>query len=276
MDQLQTAKAAARAGGDIVARYFREGIAIRTKQNDADEPHAKSYNLITDADLEAEYAIVKVIRQAFPDHAVLGEESHDADPDAAHLWVVDPIDGTNNFAHRLPHFAVSIAYYQQGKAVCGVVFNPIRDDWYEAVRGQGAFHNGREVNVGEQSRLDEVLVGVGFYYDRGRMMEATLDAIRDLFRQNIHGIRRFGTASLDLAHVGIGAYGGYFEYELSAWDFAAGRLFVEEAGGRVTTCQGAELPLGRTSVLASNGLLHDRLLEIVACHEPDQPLPKPG
>ncbi len=120
-----------------------------------------------------------------------------------------------------------------------------------------------------QTKLDEVLVGVGFYYDRGAMMEATLRAIGDLKRCQIHGIRRFGTASLDLCMVGSGCYGAYFEYELSPWDFAAGALFVEEAGGRITTARGEPLPLARTSVLASNGPLHAPTLEIVHRHHPD-------
>lgn len=114
--------------------------------------------------------------------------------------------------------------------------------------------------------LDETLIGVGFYYDRGAMMEATLAAIRDLFHQNIHGVRRFGTAALDLCHVGCGLYGAFFEYQLSPWDFAAGRLFVEEAGGKVTTCRGDVLPIEQTSVLASNGTLHAAVLEIVRRH----------
>jgi myo-inositol-1(or 4)-monophosphatase len=113
-----------------------------------------------------------------------------------------------------------------------------------------------------------VLVGVGFYYDRGAMMEATLMAVRDLFRKHIHGIRRFGTASLDLCFVATGAFGAYFEYQLSPWDFAAGQLFLEEAGGKMTTCRGEPLPLAKTSALASNGILHEAVLEVVQGHLP--------
>jgi myo-inositol-1(or 4)-monophosphatase len=118
--------------------------------------------------------------------------------------------------------------------------------------------------------LSEALVGVGFYYDRGAMMDATLTSIRDLFQQKIHGIRRFGTASLDLCMVGCGKFGAFFEYELSPWDFAAGRLFVEEAGGKITNCRGNALPLAKSSVLASNGKLHDAVLKIVSGNLPDQ------
>jgi len=263
MQALDVARKAAQAGGDILSAYFRQGIEMREK---------RSCDLVSDADIESERAIVDVIHSEFPDHAILGEEGHtadaDADADAPHLWVVDPLDGTTNFAHDIPHFAVSIAYYQSGEPVCGVIFNPARDDWFHAVRGAGAFAGNDRVHVAGHDGLSESLVGVGFYYDRGAMMEATLAAIRDLFGQQIHGIRRFGTASLDLVQVGCGQFGAFFEYELSPWDFAAGRLFVEEAGGRVTTCQGDALPLAKSTLLASNGRLHDAVLEIVQRHIP--------
>jgi myo-inositol-1(or 4)-monophosphatase len=144
-----------------------------------------------------------------------------------------------------------------------VIYNPIRDDWYLTERGQGAWHNGQRAYVGKQKSLTEVIIGTGFFYDRGKKMEATLDAIRELFQNQIHGIRRFGAASLDLCAVGCGSFGAFFEYELGAWDFAAGRLFVEEAGGRVTDCGGNPLPVGKSSVLATNGDLHTAVQEIV-------------
>ncbi len=255
--ELEVARGAARAAGELIARYFRDGVTMRSKE---------SYNLVSDADVEAERTIVAQIRDHFPTHAILGEEAHQADLGAEHLWIIDPLDGTNNFAHQLPHFAVSIAYYRGGVAQCGVIYNPLRDDWYTATRGGGAWHNGRRQQVAAHRRLDETLIGVGFFYDRGAMMEATLLAIRDLFRQQIHGVRRFGTASLDLCLVGCGSFGAYFEYELAPWDYAAGRLFVEEAGGRITDCRGADLPLARTSMLASNGWLHPDVLRIVREH----------
>ncbi len=259
MQPLAVAKQAAQAGGAIVAAYFRNGVTIRSKA-----PH----NLVTDADVESEQAIAAVIREYFPEHAILGEESHRAPANAPHLWVVDPLDGTNNFAHGVPQFAISIAYCRNGVIECGVVCDPIQDDWYLAQRGQGAFHNEQRVQVASHSQLDQVLIGVGFYYDRGAKMTATLAALSDLFGQDIHGIRRFGAAALDLCYVGTGRFGAFFEYELSPWDFAAGQLFVTESGGCVTTCQGTPLPLTRSSVLASNGTLHEPMREIVGKHEP--------
>ena len=256
-DALQVAREAAVVGGSIISKYYEHGVAIE---------HKGIVDLVTRADVESEEAITAVIQKAFPGHAILGEESNSADINAEHLWIVDPLDGTTNFAHHIPHFAVSIAYYHKGEAVCGVIFNPIRDNWYTVTRGGGAFENERRVKVTAAQTLNEICVGCGFYYDRGDVMQSTLDAIRDLFHKQIRGIRRMGTASLDLCYVANGSYGGFFEFQLSPWDFAAGRLYVEEAGGLITDCTGAPLPLEKTSVLATTASLQPELLQIVSPH----------
>ncbi len=233
-------------------------------------------DVVTIADTESEVLLAQGLAGILPEAAIVGEEAAHADPAVLdHLsdslcWIIDPLDGTNNFVHGIPHFAVSIAYYEAGQAQCGVVFNPVRGEWYTAQRGAGASCNGQPIRVAGDTRLSEVLVGLGFYYDRGAMMQGTLNAIRDLFAEKIHGIRRFGTASLDLCHVAQGRFGAFFEFQLSPWDFAAGGLIVEEAGGRVTTCRGEPLPLRLSSVLASNGALHDAVLRIVQPHLPPQ------
>lgn len=261
-EYLATAKSAALQAGDVLMGYFNNGVVIRDKVDQG----GSSYDLVSDADLEAEQRIATVLRQAYPQHELLGEETLVGATDAEHLWIIDPLDGTNNFAHHLPHFAVSIAYYFRGEPQVAVVYNPARNDWYTAIAKQGAFHNGKPVVVSAADQLSKVLVGCGFYYDRGAMMRATLAAIADLFEAQIHGIRRFGTASLDLCQVGAGQFGGFFEYQLSPWDFAAGRLFVEAAGGIVTTAQGNPLKLEKTSLLASNAKLHPNLLAITSRH----------
>jgi myo-inositol-1(or 4)-monophosphatase len=248
------AREAARVGGEIVMKYLDGDFTVREKRES---------DLVSDADTASERAMVEVIRRSFPGHAVLGEELHQADTSADELWVIDPLDGTTNFVHRIPHFAISVGFYREGRAECGVVYNPARGDWFTATRGGGAFHNGEPARVSTRTTLETSLVGTGFYYDRGAMMEATLATMRALFQHGTHGIRRFGTAALDLCMVGTGLFGGFFEYELAPWDFGAGRLFVEEAGGRVTTCHGEEMPLERTTILASNGPLHEAMLELV-------------
>ncbi|SFJ16871.1 inositol monophosphatase family protein [Planctomicrobium piriforme] len=255
--ELSLAKLAAQQAGDILMDYLERGFTIREKGES---------DLVSEADVSAEQAILKLIRDTFPTHEILAEESQTellGDSVPEHLWIVDPLDGTTNFAHGIPHFAVSIAYLHHGKAQCGVVYNPARQDWYLAALGEGAWWNGSRLAVGEQTSLSNCLIGLGFYYDRGAMMEATLATIHKLFKTGIHGVRRFGTASLDLAQVARGFYGAFFEYQLSPWDFAAGRLLVEEAGGRCTTATGSELPFKKTSVLASNGHLHDTMLQII-------------
>jgi myo-inositol-1(or 4)-monophosphatase len=256
---LTVAESAARAGGAILSRYFESGVTMRSKF---------AYNLVSDADLESEHAIVKVIRETFPDHEIIGEEAHKGDPSADRLWIIDPLDGTTNFAHHIPQFAVSIAYYEHGQPVMALLHNPIRDDWYRAVKGQGATFNGRQARTTEHAELEQSLIGLGFYYDRGPQIDSTLSVIRELLGRNIHCIRRFGAASLDLAMVGTGQLDAYFELALEPWDFGAGRLFVEEAGGTVTTCSGGALGLEKTSVLATNGGLHPAMLEVLATRLP--------
>ncbi|WDQ19319.1 inositol monophosphatase family protein [Rhodopirellula sp. P2] len=262
-DLLETAVQAAKVGGEILRRYFENGVMIRDKSVDG----GKTYDLVSDADLESEQAVATLIREAYPDHELLGEEDlQGGDSSAEHLWVIDPLDGTNNFAHHLPHFAVSIAYYESGVPIVGAVYNPIRNDLFTTVQGQGAFQNGTRVQVSESGSLNQSMIGCGFYYDRGEMMRATLDAIAECFQNEIHGIRRFGAASLDLCEVGCGGFDAFFEYKLSPWDFAAGALFITEAGGQITTATGDALPLETTSVLASNGKVHAAMLEITKRH----------
>lgn len=267
LTELAIAEAAADAGAEVALRHFQNFANVASKV----KPGEPSFNRVSVADVESEQAIVAVIRREFPEHAILGEEVHSADATSEHLWIIDPIDGTNNFLHGIPQFAVSVAFYRAGQPICGVILNPARGDRFVTSRGQGAFHNGRRVRVSEHRQLDEVLIGLGFYYDRGAAMEATLAAMRELFGHHIHCIRRLGAATLDLCMVACGQLGAYFEYELSPWDFAAGRLFVEEAGGIVTTCQGEPLPLTKTHILATNGHLHPSMLAIVKRHLPQSP-----
>lgn len=259
---LTIAKQAAASAGQVLMRYYHNGVEMRSKE----AVGSVSYDLVSDADVEAEQTVASVLRTAFPDHEYLGEEGLQPSTTADHLWIIDPLDGTNNFAHRLPHFAVSIGYWYRGEAQLGVIYNPARNDWFIAARGQGAYYNGTRVAVSPAMTLDKTLVGCGFYYDRGAMMRATLATIEELFGHHIHGIRRFGTASLDLCYVGCGHFGAFFEYQLSPWDFAAAALFVEEAGGKVTTVAGDPLPIEKTPLVASNGHLHPKMLEITGKH----------
>jgi myo-inositol-1(or 4)-monophosphatase len=255
--ELDVAVNAASAAADVLKRYFRQSNPVDFKTG---------YNLVSEADRRSESVIAGLIRESFPDHEILGEESESGDPLAEHLWIVDPLDGTNNFCHGIDHFAVSIGYYRHRRPNLGVVHRPASGDWFVAGAGRGAFHNGRACRVADHQSLNQTLIGTGFYYDRGRQMRETLAVMEKLFEREIHGIRRMGTASLDLCMVGTGAFGGYFELELATWDYAAGKLFVEEAGGRVTTCDGRDFCHGNSSILAACPGLHARLLKIVQPH----------
>jgi myo-inositol-1(or 4)-monophosphatase len=219
-------------------------------------------DLVSAADVEAEKAIAQTIHDAYPDHGLIGEEGHSSPDSAEHLWIVDPLDGTTNFAHHIPHFAVSIAYHHRGVPTCSVIHNPITGDWYTAVKGEGAIANGRVTHVNSHTSIDQTLVASGFFAGRRDLMESTFAAFEEFCRLGAHGVRRFGAASLDFAGVGLGYFGIYFELQLHPWDFAAGRLFVEEAGGKVTAPRGEPLPTAKSGILATNGRLHPAAVAI--------------
>lgn len=257
---LAAAIDAAKLGGEVLMRYVRDGVQMRDKSSDG----GLAYDLVSDADIESEKCVGQYLQSKFPTHQLLGEENLRGQTDADDLWIIDPLDGTNNFAHGIPHFAVSIAYYHKGQPTVAAVLNPSRDELFTASLGGGAFLNGQPISVSEASSLSQAMLGCGFYYDRGEMMRRTLSAIEEFFGQKIHGIRRFGTASLDLCMVASGQLDGFFEYKLAPWDFAAGVLVVTEAGGTVTTADGAELPIGPTSAVVSNSKLHQSMTNIAS------------
>ena len=266
--QLKVALRAAEAAGCLINDFFRTEFQANVKQTGG-----QTAGLVTEADTAAEQAILQVVKDAFPADRILAEETA-ADLIASgetneDLWVIDPLDGTNNFAHGIPHFSISIACFRQGQPFCGVVFDPLHDDWYVAQRGEGAWHNRQRVHVNEQTDLSETMIAVGFYYDRGDMMRATLAAMEDFFNLQVHGIRRMGSAALDLVSVAAGRFGVYYEYLLSPWDFAAAWLFLQEAGGIITDGHGNDLQLRPTSVLASNQHLFQQALGIVKRNHPN-------
>ncbi|MCH2180625.1 MAG: inositol monophosphatase [Mariniblastus sp.] len=268
--QLEVALRAAEAAGRIINDFYRTGFQASVKQT-----AGQSAGLVTEADMAAEQAIVQTVRNAFPTDHILAEETAakaietvEANQIEKALWVIDPLDGTNNFAHRIPHFSISIACCHQGKPTCGVVLDPLHNDWYVAERGKGAWHNQQKVRVNDHTELSETMVAVGFYYDRGEMMRSTLAAMEDFFNLNVHGIRRMGSAALDLVSVAVGRFGVYFEYFLSPWDFAAAWLFLQEAGGVITDGHGEDLQLRPSSVLASNPHLSEQALSIVNRNHP--------
>jgi myo-inositol-1(or 4)-monophosphatase len=257
-DILECATKAARAAGTRAVENFGKVFAREKTLN----------NLVTQTDLECESLIASMIRADFPNHAILAEEgSASADPLSDKIWIIDPLDGTNNYAHGIPHFSVSIAYAEQGDVLAGVVYDPMRDELFSAANGGGTFLNGKKIFVSSTPLLSQSIITTGFYYDRGELMEKTLDTIKMLFKADIRGIRRVGSAALDLSWVACGRFDGYFEYQLSPWDFAAGMLIVRESGGMCDTRAGVSLKLTSKSVAVSNGKIHDDFLKIVKWEE---------
>jgi myo-inositol-1(or 4)-monophosphatase len=248
--------AAARAAGAVHLRYFNGTYGVRTKQG--------PFDLVTDADLEAEKTVVSMIREQYPDHNILAEENRYESTSSPYTWIIDPLDGTNNFACGVPLFGASVALACNGEVIAGAVYGAAHDEMFSAEKGKGARLNGRPIAVNKASTLQESMLVTGFYYDRGEAMEHTLEKMRVFLKKEIIGIRRFGAAALDLCYVAAGRIAGFWEFSLSPWDFAAGMLIVREAGGRVTTLNDNDLTLDKKNyVVASNGRIHDIMLEIL-------------
>jgi myo-inositol-1(or 4)-monophosphatase len=248
-DPLQVAIEAARAS----ARILREGFG--RAQNIS---HKGLVDLVTEQDKRSEAAIMRTIRAAFPEHAILAEESGASSQTSAHRWIVDPLDGTTNYAHGYPVFCVSIAYEREGELEVGVVHDPLSRDLFAARRGQGATLNGRPIAVSHTSTLIESLLETGFPYDRERLPTAVAQLSHLVFKSQ--GMRRSGAAALALAWVAAGRLDGFWEAVLQPWDCAAGILLIREAGGVVTRIDGSPHFLGSPDVAASNGRIHAELV----------------
>ena len=233
---------------------------------EADVAEKAVHDYVTKADKEAQRRILNTLRAAFPDYDVLAEEDADEaamTPSDGPRWIVDPIDGTTNFMHGLPPYAVSIALEVNEQSVVGVVLDVPGDELFTAVRGGGCFLNGARVQVSPAEALSEALLATGFPYRAFGHMEPYLEVL-SRFMRAARGVRRGGSAASDLAHVACGRYGGFFETGLRPWDVAAGALLVEEAGGRVTNYRGEAGPLFAGQVLATNGRLHEAMQEMLA------------
>ena len=252
---MNVAVLAAKKAGAIHKKYFNKGVKATKKD--------KSFNLLTVADLEAEKEIVSIIRKNFPGHNFLAEENKYEKSDSEYTWIIDPLDGTNNFSSNIPIFCVSIALAKNDEVILGVIYDVTHNDLFSARKGGGAFLNGKKISVSSAEELNQSVLITGFYYDRGTEMRETLEKIQKFFSHNILGIRRFGSAALDLCFVACGRAAGFWEFELNVWDFAAGKLIIEEAGGKVTGRKGEAVPLKKSFVVASNSKIHDKMLAVI-------------
>lgn len=217
---------------------------------------------VTSLDRAAERAILRIIRRRFPRHGVRAEESGRVGTLSPYEWIVDPLDGTTNYIHQFPAFCVSIALAREGRLVVGVIYDPWRDELFHGVRGHGAWRHRTRMRVAARRRLKEGLIATGFPFRiRGRL-DVYLRSFRRIFLQ-CSGIRRAGSAALDLAYTACGRLDGFWEMGLSAWDIAAGALLIEEAGGRVSDFAGGATHLRRGSIVAANPMIHRQLVRLL-------------
>jgi len=248
---LDAAVDAARAAGKIIM----EGL---------DKRHTIDYkgqiNLVTEVDVASQKCIVDRLRARFPDHVFWAEEEENHSPvDAPYLWLIDPLDGTTNYAHGYRCFSISIAFLIRGALAVGVVYDPWGDELFSAIRGYGAFVNGRQAGVSQETDLEKSLLVTGFPYDI-REAEITNIGLFNHFVVRAQAVRRDGSAALDLAYVAAGRFDGFWELKLHPWDMAAGVLLVQEAGGRVSTFNGGDFHVRVFDLLATNGKIHDAMI----------------
>jgi myo-inositol-1(or 4)-monophosphatase len=260
---LNTAIKAARRAGQIINRASLDvgQLKISAKQQ---------ADFVTEVDKLAENAILEIIGEAYPEHAILAEESGSSGrTDAEYQWIIDPLDGTTNFIHGFPQYAVSIALAHKGVLTHAVVYDTPRNDLYTASKGGGAFLNEKRIRVSKRTRLDEALLGTGFPYRSFTHIDTYLDIFRELAQKTV-GMRRPGSAALDLAYVAAGRLDGFWEFGLSPWDMAAGALLITEAGGLVGDLSGEPAYLQSGNMLAGNPKIFAQLLQTIAPHLPPE------
>ena len=238
------------------------GIFLKDKLNSA---HTIDYkgeiNLVTEVDKISEEMITSKINALFPDHDILAEEFTHIDSGSDFKWIIDPLDGTTNYAHGYPVFCVSIALQNMDTVIVGIIYNPMLDEMFVAEKGQGAFLNDNKIHVSNTDRLTKGLLATGFPYDIREDRHNNLNFFNKMIMQ-AQAIRRAGSAALDLAYVAAGRFDGFWELKLNPWDIAAGWLLVEEAGGIVTDMQGKDYYLESPSILASNGIIHQEMKDV--------------
>jgi myo-inositol-1(or 4)-monophosphatase len=219
-------------------------------------------NLVSEIDKTSEEKIIRIIKRHYPSHAILAEESGASSTSADYKWVIDPLDGTTNFLHGLPIFCVTIAVEYRGEIVAGVVYDPNLEELFTAEKGSGAFLNGKRMKVSQSTKLIDSLLVTGFPYDIATNPDNAVGHFVNFLMEG-QGLRRLGSAALDLSYIAAGRFDGFWEVNLNPWDMAAGVLFVQEAGGKVTDFSGAPSSIYNKQVLATNGVIHDAMLGVL-------------
>ncbi|MEW9898484.1 inositol monophosphatase family protein [Chitinivorax sp. PXF-14] len=254
---LNIAVKAARRAGSIINRASNNLDVLRVERKGQSD-------FVSEVDRAAEQAIVEVLLEAYPNHAILAEEGG-ATGDSEFQWIIDPLDGTTNFLHGFPQYAISIALQHNGVLTQGVIFDPVHNDLFTATRGSGAFLNDRRIRVGKRIQLSDALIGTGFPYSDFTHLDSYLAMFKDLL-QKTAGLRRPGAAALDLAYVACGRFDGFWELGLKPWDVAAGALLVQEAGGLVSDLGGNEGYLESGNLIAGSPKIFGQLLQALQPH----------
>jgi myo-inositol-1(or 4)-monophosphatase len=250
----QTLINATESGAEELMRFFNGKFTISNKEG--------INNLVTEADHAADKAIQAVIKKAFPEHGIVSEETAEKITDSEFKWIVDPIDGTVNFANGIPICCVSIGLEQNGKMLMGAVYNPVLKEFYFAEKGQGATLNNKKISVSNKTEVLRSCLVTGFPYTYLDQPNGPLQVFERLIRKGIP-VRRLGSAAIDLCWVAAGRFDGFYEHQLNAWDSAAGFIIVEEAGGKVTDLKGDTYSPYQPGIIATNGIIHDELIEWV-------------
>jgi len=255
---LINAVKAARRAGSIITRASQDIGALQVR--------SKTYNdFVTEVDHAAEAAIIEILKDAYPDHGFLGEESGNDRIDADNVWIIDPLDGTTNFLHGFPQYCISIALMQKGQITQAVIYDPNRNDLFTATRGRGAFLNDKRIRVSKRVKLQDSIIGTGFPFRDFTHLDPYLAMFKDMVKKT-SGVRRPGSAALDLAYVAAGWYDGFWEIGLSKWDIAAGALLIQEAGGIVGDFEGNENWLDTGNIVGANPKLFGQLMQTLAPH----------
>ena len=245
---------ATRAGAAEIARFFNTEFKITNKEG--------INNPVTEADHASEKAIMDIIRKAYPDHYILSEEAGKIVQDSTYKWIIDPIDGTINFAHGIPINCVSIAVEYQGEIILGAVYNPHMHEFFIAEKGKGATLNDQPIAVSKETDAGKACLVTGFPYTYLEMPNGPLEVFERFIRKGIP-VRRLGSAAIDLCWVAMGRFDGFYEHKLESWDSAAGFIIVEEAGGKVTDFNGEKYSPYQHRIVATNGIIHDDLLKVI-------------
>ncbi|WP_448589009.1 inositol monophosphatase family protein [Thermodesulfobium sp.] len=253
--RIEVIKRCALEAGEILKYYYSNDLNVRFKGK---------IDMVTDADTSSQERIIDIIKSEFPDDEIIAEESSKNTLNLKSTWIIDPLDGTTNFVHRLPWFAISIAYLHNGDIKLGLIYIPILNELFFAIKGEGAFLNEKRISVSEENCLEKCLVGTGFPYSIHENYEEIVTRFKKVLI-NVRGIRRPGAAAQDLAYVACGRFDAFYEDGLKPWDVAAGILLVNEAGGKVTDYKGEEYKIGQSNqILASNLLLHEKIKELIS------------